>query len=127
MSISRIMPPDRGMLKGTVDNLISNLHPPPRGMQFFYRPCSRLLRSTENHSNPALRPLKTQQNELIPVAKYTIPPQSRTSHPDPSHKRPAPSHQPPELSHKPPEPSHEHPETHRYNNKKKKNVVNDRI
>ena len=69
-------------------------------------PCPHLPRGTENHSNPALRLLKTQQNEQIPVAKYTIPPKSRTSHPDPSHER---------------------PETHRYNNKKKKNVVNDRI
>ena len=67
-------------------------------MQFFYpRPCSRLPRSTENPANPALRPLKTQQNEQIPVAKYTIPPKSRTSHPAPSYKHPAPSHERPEM------------------------------
>ena len=76
------------------------------------RPCLYLPRSTENHSNPALRPLKTQQNEQIPVAKYTIPPKSRTSHPDLSHEHPDPSHELPDPSHKPPAPSHKHPETH---------------
>ena len=70
----------------------------PGGCSFFIRSVSRLPRSTENPENPALRPLKTQQNEQIPVAKYTIPPKSRTSHPDPSHI-------PPELSHEPPAPS----------------------
>ena len=83
-------------------------------MQFFY-PCPsflrlpiftfppHFLRSTENPANPALRPLKTQQNEQIPVAKYTIPPKSCTSRPDLSHK-------PPDPSHKSPAPSHERPE-----------------